>query len=296
MKVTSFTGVTQIDNVKIFKPVSKIFIKTDYQEDATLQHSDPLIRVRLVDGRNGKSDELVPEMRLSILVEIASKYEGFQRRAARYRDDGNNTDYVSGFDLCTVLLGGIVGTGVGEESAAIDLSNDKYLDIDMRELTPGCKYEIWGFENHIISPAARTYRKFYLSAGELEKTIHVEGNEVLVYPMDKVKEIQFYAKNGSSPVYRKEEFILDEDTRNDLVTVELDEANVCRLSVGAVSGLGNLPIKFGYSNWGVVDLRPYTRFDFRREDGVQPLTLLMIDTMPTIPTSVANTIPADELK
>ena len=295
MKVTSFTGVTQIDNVKIFKPVSKIFIKTNYKGTTSgpIVRVDPLIRVRLVDGRSGRSDEVVPEMRLSILSELASKYEGFQRRADLNRSLQMGDYSHSGFDLCTVMLGAIVGLDSYSQCAAIDLSNDKYIDIDMRELDMDCTYEIWGFENHIISPNVRTYRKFFLSAGELEKTIHVEGNELLLFPMDKVKEIQFYAINGSSPVFRREEFILDEDGRNDLVSVALTNGNGVRIPIvpdsgGTALGVGWLPIEFGYSAWGVVDITPFNRFDFRRDDGIDAVTIVMIDTIPSVPTSVAN--------
>ncbi len=285
MKITSIKGVAQLDNIKCFKPVGKIFIKSYYEGLKSLGTFDPLIRVRLVDGRNGSSDELVPEMPLSVLSEIASKYEGFQRREGYNPGTGKPV----GFNLSTILLGAIVGHGVGENCAAIDLSNDKYLDIDLRNLDPLMTYEVWGMENHVISPYVRTYKKFYLSAGELEKTFHVEGNEVFVYPISHVKELQMYAKNGTSPVYRKEELILDEDGRNDLVSVELGENNQC---IGTVienrPGYVYIPIRFGYSEWGVMDVTSYNRFDFRREDGATSIMFLMIDTVPTLPTVVAN--------
>jgi len=294
MKVTSFTGVSQIDNVKIFKPVNKIFVKTIYNGVEPMDaDNNPSIRVRLVDGRNGRSDELVPEMELEVLSEIASKYEGFQRRAVR--DTQNQT--VDGYDLHSVILGAIVGTGVGEECAAIDLSNDKYLDIDMRNLNPNLTYEIWGFEHHIISSFARTYRKFYLSVGELEKSFFVEGNEVLAFKISDLKEIQFYALNGSSPVYRKDELILDEDTRNDLVSVQLDDNNLSRAMSATVENTNVvetiLGIRFGYADIGVIDLRPYKSFDFRREDGMQAVMFLMIDTTPSLPTVVQNVVISD---
>lgn len=295
MKVTSFTGVTQIDNVKIFKPVNKVFIKSVYDPNKTYgtggvsNVNEPLIRVRLVDGRNGRSDELVPEIELEVLSEIASKYEGFQRRASRPA----NSNHINGFDLHSVLLGAIVGVGVGEECAAIDLSNDKYLDIDMRNLNPDITYEIWGFEHHVISSFVRTYRKFYLSTGELEKSFFVEGNEVLAYKITDLRELQLYALNGASPVYRQTELILDEDTRNDLVSVSLNSGNWSYASLDPNNNSFRIPIRFGYADWGVIDLRPYKSFDFRREDGMNAVMFLMIDTTPTLPTVIQNVIVND---
>ena len=298
MKLTSVTGVDKIENIKCFKPASKIFIVTRPKGQPFMSpETDPLIRVRLIDGRNGSSDELVPEMRLSLLSEIASKYEGFQRRSG-YGFDGTMTQVHSGFSLSTILLGGIVGTGIGEDCAAVDLSNDKFLDIELKDLNPDFEYEIWGMENHIISPVVRKYKKFYLSQGELEKTFHVENNEVLVFPIKDVRELQMYAHNGTSPVFRQEELILDEDGRNDLVSVALDAQNRCFFHTNSVemtpihvSSYGYLPLQFGYSEYGVINLQPYARFDFRRTDGAKGLEFLMIDTMPTLPTSVANVMP-----
>jgi len=153
MKVTSFTGTKQVDNIKIFKPVSKIFVKTNYPDVRSgslygiptsqrkthdYYDNNATIRVRLVDGRSGRSDEIVPEMPLDLLSEICSKFEGFQRRAYKepyYIADGKyGYGHICGYDLHSVILGGIVGNGIGEDCAAIDLSNDKYLDVDLRNL------------------------------------------------------------------------------------------------------------------------------------------------------------------
>jgi len=286
MKITSFTRVTSIDNVKCFKPISKLFIKRIYDRSlGGLNEDDPTIRVRLVDGATGNSKELVPEMKLSILSEIASKYEGFQRKAAV--DVGG---MLTGFSLSTILLGAYVGDSVGEDCAAIDLSNDKYIDIDMRNCDESVQYEIWGVENHVISNHVRVYSKFYLSAGELEKTFHVGENEQLVLPIQQIKEIQLYSRfSAASPTFRKEELILDEDGRNDLVSVRLDEEN--RSHIGwekTIDGDYFLQVEFGYSKWGVMTVTPFDRFDVRRDDGLETLMFLMIDTTPTRATEIVN--------
>lgn len=280
MKVTSFTGLSGIDNVKIFKPVSKIFVKCDY--NSTSNSDDflsPTIRVRLVDGKTGSSLDVVPEMDLSMLSEIASKYEGFQRRAGNKFVEEEYSK--SGYDLHSVILGQVDANGI----TAIDLSNDKYLDIELRNCDKRVTYEIWGFEGWNIRPFIRTYSKFYLSQGEFEKKFSVGNNEVLVYPMKDIKEIQFWARGtDASPVYRKEELILDEDGRNDLVYVELDEKNECFfLSNSTYEEViySSLPIRFGYSEWGVVDISAFSSFEIRRQDTLGAMTFLMIDTVPT---------------
>ena len=282
MKITSVSGVDRIENVKCFKPISKVFVKIIYPTppDNVWAESDPDIRIRLVDGANGSSKEIVPEMKLSILSEIASKYEGFQRKPAVSVTDDR---YLSGFSLSSVIIGGQVDDTT---ISAVDLSNDKYLDIDLRGLNEQCTYEVWGFESHIISPFVRTYQKFYLSQGEIEKRFSTGENEILVYPIDDIKELQMYARNSNaSPVFRREELILDEDGRNDLVYVGLDDKNKCIVpvndSLGVVPAI-ELPVRFGYSKWGVMSLVDFSAFEIRREDGLQALTFLMIDTVPSV--------------
>lgn len=287
MKITSVTGVKSIENVKCFKPVSKLFLKCKYTgtrsapKGFTVPFTDPQIRVRLVDGANGSSKEIVPEMSVSILSEIAAKYEGYQRRA--FVDYSGATEEqptveVTGYDIYSIIIGQQLDV---ETISAVDLSNDKYLDIDLRNLDPFCEYELWGMESHIINPFVRSYQKFYLSAGEIEKSFSVGENEVLVYPLSQIKEIQLYAKHTSaSPVFRREELILDEESRNDLTTVSLTEDNDLPLfRANAV-----LPIKFGYSEWGVMSIHEFTRFEIRRDDGLESLTFLMIDTVPSVTT------------
>lgn len=282
MKLTSITGVDQIEGVNCFKPISKVFIKTDYG-DGVIQgyHEDPLIRVRLIDGRTGSSTEIVPEMKLSILSEIASKYEGFQRKAAITKNGSDDT-VVTGFSLSSVIIGQQLDETI---ISAVDLSNDKYISIDMKGLNPDVTYEIWGMESHIINSFCRIYKKFYLSAGEIEKVFNVGDNEVLVYPIDQIKELQMFAKNGqASPTYRREELIIDEDGRNDLVSVELTKDNRCVFNTGFESGA--LPIRFGYSTWGVMSITDFSRFEVRRDDGLATLTFLMIDTVPSVPSAI----------
>ena len=279
MKVTTVSGVASVENVKVLKPVSKVFIKTVFGAgvSSAVVLKDPTVRIRLVDGRNGSSTEIVPETSLSVLSEIASKYEGFQRRSG-LTPSGVGAFNRSGFSQSTVVIGAIVDGVIN----SVDLSNDKYLDIDLKNLNTeaGISYEIWGFEFHRISTYCRIYNKFYLSQGELEKTFSVSDNEQLVYPIQKIRELQLYAKNGGSPIYRKEELILDEDGRNDLVSVDLSSNNEVNAQVS--DGVATLPIKFGYSTYGIMDIAEFVRFDVRREDSADALMFIMMDTIPTV--------------
>lgn len=287
MKIITVTGQSSIENVKCFKPISKVFIKAIYDGQFDIkEESDPEVRIRLVDGRAGSSTEIVPEMRLSILSEIASKYEGFQRRASL-----NLAHSLDGYSLSSV----IIGQQLDESTiSAVDLSNDKYIDIDLRNLNPKVTYEIWGLESHVINPFVRRYSKFYLSQGEIEKTFSTGENEVLVYPIEEIKELQMYSKNSlASPTFRREELIIDEDGRNDLVTVGLTADNLVRVSKFAGQGeyqFDHLPIQFGYSKWGVMTIVDFDRFDVRREDTHSTLTFLMIDTVPSKPSLVSPSV------
>lgn len=294
MKITSVTGVKQIDNLKCFKPISKVFIKTIYPKTGYTNDHDPLIRIRLVDGANGSSKEIVPEMSLEVLSEIASKYEGFQRRAYE-----NSDGALMGYDLSSILLGQQIDDDV---VSAIDLSNDKYIDIDLRNLDPVCEYEVWGMESHIITQFVRSYQKFYLSAGELEKSFSTGDHEVLVFPINEIKELQMYAKNsGASPVFRKEELILQEESRNDLTFVRLTDGNNSTYSASCYGypsvdpiskreDMVRLPIVFGFGSYGIMSVTDFFKFDVRREDGLKTLMFLMIDTIPSVITGQTSIV------
>lgn len=293
MKIARITGKTAEENLRVFKPIKKIAVVAKFEnftETDKLKVDNFRMRVRLVDGRKGDSIDILPETEISVLSEIASKYEGFQRRPL------HNAGKYNGVGTFTIPI----GADVDGLLHAIDLSNDKYLDIDLLGLaTTGVTYEVYGIEGHKVSSHTRKYSKYYLSSGELEKTFSTGENEVLALPLHSLREVQLYAKNGgSSPVYTKDELRVEEDSANDVNFIRNDknfnlmitaEGTTMQPSYsgGAPVGSqqfvgGGVPvISFGAGNLVLIPLVDFTRFDIRRDEDSQNYQFLMIDTVPT---------------
>lgn len=299
MKVASFKGsdFSTKEGMKVFKPVSSLVLCVSCLDPAKswADYKEPEIRVRLVDGKKGSSHEIVPQMLCDTLSDVAAKTEGFQRRMG-YKFDNSQAKKVrlSGRNQYTIVLNSL---------AAVDLSNDKYLDIDVFNCVDGFKYELYGIEHNELSMFVRTVKKFYLSGGELEKTFSVEDNELLCLPLRLLKEVQFFTKNNStSPVFSAFELELLEDQSNDIQNLCINEDN--KLSV--VNGYSDLAHKdgsnvlfvqggFGFDKWAVIDITPYSRFEVRRNDGTEALMFFMIDSAETRPTSTTAAAVASAL-
>lgn len=292
MKIARITGKTAEENLRVFKPIKKIAVVAkfnDFQESEKVKVDNFRMRVRLVDGRKGDSIDILPETEISVLSEIASKYEGFQRRPLF-----NGTKF-NGVGTFTIPI----GADVDNYLCAIDLSNDKYLDIDLLGLASNVTYEVYGIEGHKVSSHTRKYSKYYLSSGELEKTFSTGENEVLALPLHSLREVQLYAKNGgSSPVYTKDELRIEEDSANDINFIRNDKnfnlmitSQGTTMSTAYTGGLpadstqyagGGVPaISFGAGNLVLIPLVDFTRFDIRRDEDSQNYQFIMIDTVPT---------------
>lgn len=266
MLVHQFTGLKEITGLKVFKAITKLTVVAKYHKKATDMQArfDASIRVRLINQTSGETKELVPDTKLEILAEIASKYEGFQLRAF-----GDMKDGLDGKDCTSVLIGSEASDG---SIMGIHLSNDKYLDIDLRGLDKDVEYEIWGFETHEIDQFVRKYNKFYMSVGEKEKTFSVGENEVLAIPMTQIHEIQFYPKSGDySPVFRAEELQMCENENNDLMFVY-------KKGNGYVDP--STTPHYGGGEFAMISVTDYTRFDVRRTDADKAVELIMIDKAP----------------
>lgn len=291
MKICHFSGAdySTYESAKAFKPVTSLVLRVKCV-DKTKRWADyvhPDIRVRLVDGARGSSHEVVPQMSCDTLSDIAAKTEGYQRRLGWAADmSAPNNVRLSGANQYTIVLNSL---------AAVDLSNDKYLDIDLFNCKAGFHYELFGLEHPEISQFVRTIKKFYLSGGEMEKGFSVQDNELLALPLSQIKEIQFFSKNGlTSPVFSSVELALLEDQSNDIQNLAVNEFNQLVVTNGHTdlkhdtqTGFMIVVGSFGFDKWALVDLTPYSRFEVRREEGTEALMFFMIDSAPTSPTSDA---------
>ena len=213
MKLTTITGTAKKEGIKVFKPCTRLVIRQTYN-DAKLPMNlvkNPTIRVRLENSRTGQSTEIVPTMQLEILSEIASHSEGFTRKPVITKD---GTQFVyNGETFYNVVL---------NADAAVNLSADKYLEIDIFDLlsNAGIFTEVYAIEGNELDEFICRYRKFNLSSGETQKTFSVGENEALFLPYEDLDEVQFYTKDGSTmPTFTAIELAACMDLSNDICCV-----------------------------------------------------------------------------
>lgn len=317
MLIKQFTGVTEISSLLFHKPVSQIVVVENFIYADNIpypQTNNPYARIRLVDGFQGSSSEVVPKMLLTHLSELSTKYEGFDIRAGGVTVEDDKY-ILSGRSIYTIVLGGISdNTG---RFTCVDLSNQKYFDLELTGLNPKAKYQIYGIEGYEISSFVRKYSILYLSRDEKQKNILSGENEILVLPLNGLEEVQFYPRNGKSFTLTRFELEHDAYRNNDIALVELTRDlmyNIDPLSSTILSGKDALltrkpsastsktkpegapdplskmlkrgdilDITMGFEDLTVFPLTDIESFDIRRpsENANIPYTFYMVDTAPT---------------
>lgn len=293
MKIATLKGVGSVEDLKVFKPIQKILIKATVAGGSLSESlTDEKIRIRLINSVTGENKEIVSETSLSVLSEISCKKEGFVRNwQPRFNNDSG--DVYAGYKNFIFVL---------NDSAALELSNDKYLQIDLFDLSSVVTYEVFGFEYPITSPFVKSYSKMYVAPKELEKQFSVGNFEYLALPLDTIKEIQFFTKDGSaSPVYLPDELKLDQEMSNDITSVSMDAngvsygrgnfrvedlLNYVNFNEGAPTMPNavlkfdvKLPIEWGFVNWALLDLRLYKSFNIKRVDNDETMMFFFIDSI-----------------
>ncbi len=305
MLIVSFTGKKEVSSLLFHKPVSKIVVREIFNpEKAAVEYPQtnvPYARVRLVDGNNGSSSEVVPKMLLTHLSELATKYEGFDVRAGSVDDTDTGKRVLSGDGVYSIILGAITENG---KFACVDLSNQKYFDLELTGLDENATYEIYGIEGYQVSPFVRKYSNMYLSRDEMQKNIVVGDNELLILPVIGLEEVQFYPSNGKSFTLKAFELHYDAMCNNDIASVNLSRgirfnvddltANVKLPKDALLTHVGNtlragggfsptgavVDISLGYEDLTVIDLTDIVSFDIRRPANLAhvPYTFYMADT------------------
>ena len=174
MKIANFKAASQ-SGMKVFKPIQYL-----YSQGATTKTIDDVkVRARIVNSENGRVDEIIPLVSLGVLGEICSMNEGF---FLRQEAPGGEMFAVN------VML---------HPSSAIYLSNDRYLEVDVQGLDGNYDTNIFGIEKPVIDKDfVCRYNKFYMSAGELQKTFSVGENENLIIPHQSFEEITLHYLGG----------------------------------------------------------------------------------------------------
>ena len=176
------------------------------------------------------------------------------------------------------------------ESGAVTLSNDKYLQLDLFGLIPGWSYEVYGFEYVVQNDFCRTYSKFYLAPTELEKQYSVGDYEFIALPLSKLKEIQFFSKDGvSSPIYTPDELKFDAEMTNDIVSLGglaggRVDANIYALSnmgtaeAPAWRGVAGLTGRFGFGEYVLLNIEAFSHFVIKQTNEAGGLMFLLLNT------------------
>lgn len=252
MKITNFNFNSAQSNLKVFKPIQYLNIVAKSQSPVT-DPRETKLRVRVVDSMTGRVDEIIPSINLDVLGEICSMNEGF------YMFDMNHYSI-------NIML---------HPTSAIYLSNDKYLEIDLTADTymDGTNVTIYGLESPVIDKDfVCRYNKFYMAAGELQKTFVVGENENLIIPSASFDEIVLQYKNGSSCCYTKDEVVSLMMLKNDIVCVS---DKVFHGSVGSATQ----QLILGCSSLVGLDIADVDNFTIKRTASTEAMEVIMIDTI-----------------
>lgn len=308
MLLKKVSNVKEIESLLFHKPISQIVIRERFHANKHTpfpQTNVPYARLRLIDSARGSSEEAIPKMQLNHLSEISSKFEGFEVRAGGVTSTVTKKKILSGEGIYSVLVGSIDPDG---NLCCVDLSNEKYLDLELSGLNPDAEYEIYGIEGFRVSPFIRRYSLMYLSRDEKQKNFKRGDNELLVLPLAGISEIQFYPENGRSFTLRQFELMHDAIKNNDIAIANMahgGELNIDNNTVGfgtkrnllmtrditrndpeeiegTVPVTGTLvDVALGYKDLTILSLEGIVHFDVRRPEEIQdqPYLFYMVDTM-----------------
>ncbi len=218
MKIISFSDSLKQEGIKVFKPIQYLLLSvTNYRMD------NANIRARIINTTTGKTEEIIPNISVLKLAEISTRNEGhYVRKVGTSPGTASVPQSVDLVGMYCVML---------HPTSCVGLSNDRYLELDIYDLlkptpTSGsytASMDVYGLESHTVdNNFAMKYRKFYMAAGEMQKSFTVGDNEDLVLPYDSsLSELQLYYKDaGYSPVFTFPELCMLQRMKNDIVCVD----------------------------------------------------------------------------
>lgn len=255
MKAINFTGASY-EGIRIFKPIRALLvsIKADASVSSDTEQRIDLgnvkLRVRLVNSSTGKTDEIIPNIALSILGDIATTGEGF------YINNPIKEASVP------VKL---------NEGGAVFLDNDKYLDVEISGLPTKAVTTIYGIEDRKVDQDFfMRYNKFYMSVGELQKTFARGVNEDLYLPQGMFSEVQLNCENGTTPVFTSEEIEQLNREENDINSIGTS-------SQGAGGAL--IMARYGLGTMAHLDLDGVRDFEIRRINATESIEFILLDAV-----------------
>lgn len=177
------TGVTEYRAIKGFRPYLGIGIDcagaagTDY-------FSNVRAELRLVDGSKGRDEKIIPDIKLSVLFEFAAKGNGqFYLKADKSAFSGmiDLTD----FD-------------------GIDLSSQKYLELNLYGLSAAATYTVHGIDADEFGGYFYRWSKMEIQASVGNQTMRYENEkaEYLVLPIANLIEVNMINKKQGAGTKR----------------------------------------------------------------------------------------------
>lgn len=226
MKITTFTGTAK-ENITVMKPIQYLLI----EGKASVSLDKVLLRVQLNNSANGSSKDIITQVDLQTLGEIATM------------NDGHFVyDAVAKTFKVHVMLNPV---------GSVRLDNDKYLQIEISGLDGASATSIYGIEDdEIAGEFVVRYQKLFMAAGEETKQFAAGTNEHLIFPIDAIDELQLNCKTGTNPVYTPSELKAKMRMHNDVVCTKTEGKNT--------------EIVTGSLNLCQIDLANVENFEMRR--------------------------------
>lgn len=255
MKAINFTGASY-EGIRIFKPIRSLLVcvKADSTASSATEQEIDLtavkIRVRLINSSTGKTDEIVPNIALGVLGDIATTGEGFYVYNPKKE--------------CAVPV-------KLNEGGAVFLDNDKYLDVEISGLPSKAVTTIYGIEDRKVDQDFfMRYNKFYMSVGELQKSFARGVNEDLYLPHGLFSEVQLNCENGTTPVFTSEEIEQLNREENDINSVG-----------STVQGAGGALVmaRYGLGTMAHLDLDGVRDFEIRRISATESIEFILLDAV-----------------
>ncbi len=193
MKIKSFTGQTEIDGLRVHKPVVGIVIKAD----GAL--ANETIEIKRLNQNTGANESICARTKVVDLAEIAAQKLGFFMISA-----------AESIAFIAIADGGL------------KLDTDKYLEIEMGTLTAARNYEVYGLEDNNLQEKGFAYQRFTIPAGETLKKYMVGENELLAIPVAGLIGLKVWAKDGVTMEYNPTELKAIMNLENDVVKTGTD--------------------------------------------------------------------------
>lgn len=223
MKVKVITGATYMDSQKIYKPVGGVIIVK--QGASASEFANEVIELKRVNSKTGNTDHVYPKCKVLDVAEISAQGEGFYRQSATK-------------SVCLLTF----------SDSAVNLDNDRYLELELINLAASHTYEVYGLENNGAVDKVYCFNKMTIAAGESVKKYTVGDNELLALPVTGIANLKQWTNDGATIEYLPAELSALMDQENDIIRVNQ-------------STDASLVARFGFENWYLISVADVKEFE-----------------------------------